>query len=236
MADETKKRTVTKVEAQNASPKHVEASGSSVGFRVGAIVLWVLAVACEVVAVLSVFGKINITFMSTLVFLIIMIVLDLVLVIVGSQLWKKANHINPASEKNKVLFFLWNNMGVIVTCVAFAPLVIILLLNKDLDKKTKTIATIVAIIALLIGSAASIDYNPISEEEKNAAASQISGTVYWSQFGKVYHTSEDCSALNRSDSLFEGDVDAAIENNRTRLCLHCAKRDGINTENIKTEE
>jgi len=43
-------------------------------------------------------------------FLIICIVLDLIFVIIGSLLWKKANHIDPISEKNKTKFWLWNNL------------------------------------------------------------------------------------------------------------------------------
>ena len=61
-------------------------------------------------------------------------VLDLVFVIIGAQLWKKANKIKPASEKNKFLFWLWNNMGVIACAVAFIPFVILafpFLLGKE---------------------------------------------------------------------------------------------------------
>ena len=45
----------------------------------------------------------------------------IICLIIGSLLWKKANHIDPASEKNKVKFFLWNNMGLIVAVFAFVP-------------------------------------------------------------------------------------------------------------------
>ena len=111
--------------------------GNATGLRVGAIALWVVAIALEVVAYLMLIGKINLTFMATLTQIIIALVLDLVCVIIGSQLWKKANHIKPASEKNKVLFWLWNNMGLIVCTIAFLPFVILALTNKDADKKTK---------------------------------------------------------------------------------------------------
>jgi len=232
MAEPKKK----KVTASTAPKTKKEAApvGNATGLRVGAIIAWVFALALEVVAFLALIGKINITFMQTLTFVIIALVLDLVCVIVGSTLWKKANHIKPASEKNKVLFWLWNNMGLIVCTIAFLPFVILALTNKDADKKTKTIATVVAAVALLIGGAASIDYNPISVEEQQAAIEAISETVYWTPFGKVYHTHEDCQALNRSDELIYGDVEQAIAENRTRLCSFCAKEDNI--EGVKTEE
>ncbi len=202
--------------------------GNAGGLRAGAVVLWVLALVFEVLAALVLFGKINLTFMPLLYQLIAFLVLDLACVIIGSQLWKRANHIAPASEKNKAKFWLWNNMGVIVCCVAFIPIVVLMLTNKDLDKKTKVICTVVAVIALLIGGAASIDYNPVSQEQL-AAAEQVLGDtqVYWAPFGKVYHTHEDCQALNNSETLTQGTVDQAVEHNRTRLCSFCARRDSI---------
>ena len=223
---EPKKKKVT----ASTAPKTVKEAapvGNAAGLRVGAVALWVVAIALEVVAYLLLIGKITWTFMPTLTLIIIALVLDLVCVIIGSQLWKKANHIKPASEKNKVLFWLSNNMGLIVSTIAFLPFVILALTNKDADKKTKTIATVVAAVALLIGGAASIDYNPVSEEQQTAAIEAINTNVYWSPFGKVYHTHIDCQALNQSDELTEGTVEQAIAENRTRLCSFCAKKDDI---------
>ena len=225
---------------QNAKPV-----GNAKGLRIGAVILWVVAIAFELVAILMLFGKINITFMNTLTCLIVLLLLDLVCVIIGSQLWKKANHIDPASKKNKTKFWLWNNMGLIVAIFAFVPLIILLLTNKNLDKKTKTIAVVAACAALLIGGAASIDYNPISSEEKQAAEAAVSGAVYWTTYGKVYHThvldeefghtledGKDCPYLNRSDALTRGTVEEAIAAGKTRLCSYCARHDNIDTTGI----
>ena len=201
--------------------------GNAAGLRIGAIALWVVAIVFEVLALLIVLGKINLHFMPTLAQIIVLLVLDLACVIIGSQLWKKANHIRPASEKNKFLFWVWNNMGVIVCVIAFVPIIIVLLTNKNLDKKTKAIAAVVAIIALLIGGVASYDFNPVSAEQQQAAMSAITDDVYWAPFGKVYHTHDDCQALNHSDQLTYGTVEEAIAANRTRLCSFCAARDEI---------
>ncbi len=226
MAEKKKKKVVASTAEKG---KRVEAApvGNATGLRVGAIVLWVVALALEVVAFLVLNGTINLKFMPSLWQIIIALVLDLVCVIIGSQLWKKANHIKPASEKNKFLFWLWNNMGLIVCAVAFIPFVILALTNKEADKKTKAIATVVAVIALLIGGVASYDFNPVSEEQQQAAISAINEDVFWSPFGKVYHTSEECQALNQSDTLTYGTVEQAIAEGRTRLCAFCAKRDDI---------
>ncbi len=235
MAEEKKKRIVAadtgeEVEAGSKKKEGMTAAapvGNATGLRIGAIALWVAALAFEVLALLVVLGKINMRFMPTLAQIIILLVLDLACVIIGAQLWKKANHISPASEKNKVLFWLWNNMGVIVCAVAFIPFIIIVLASKDTDKKTKVIATVVAVIALLIGGAASIDYNPVSIEQKEAAMEAIQDDVYWTHYGHVYHTHDDCQALNHSDELVYGSVEEAIAANRTRLCKFCAARDEI---------
>ncbi len=202
--------------------------GNASGLRAGAIILWVVAFIFEILAYLVLIGKINLTFLPQLWQLIIFLVLDLVCVIIGSQLWKKANHIQPASEKNKVKFWLWNNMGVIVCVICFLPIIILMLANKDLDKKTKVIAVVVAIIALLIGGVASYDFNPVSQEQLEAAEAALGDeTVYWAPFGKVYHTHEDCGALNHTETLTAGSVEQAVASNRTRLCSFCAAKDNI---------
>ncbi|MBQ4283377.1 MAG: hypothetical protein IJB96_05545 [Lachnospira sp.] len=212
---------------KSGSIKEAAPVGNSAAFRAGAVALWVVAIAFEVLALLILVGKINWTFTSTIVQIVVALVLDLICVIIGSQLWKKANRIKPASEKNKVTFWLWNNMGVIVCAFAFIPFVVIALTNKNVDKKTKAIATVVAVIALLIGGLFSYDFDPVSAEDKEAAMNAITENVYWSPFGKVYHTHTDCSSLNQSDTLTEGTVEQAIAANRTRLCSFCARKDDI---------
>ena len=219
---------------QTAAPKKTERKvkeaapvGNAKGLRIGAVALWVLAIVMEVLALLVVLGKINLKFMPTLYQLIAFLVLDLAFVIIGAQLWKKANRIDPVSEAKKFKFWLWNNMGVVACVIAFVPIIILMLSNKNLDKKTKTIATVVAVIALLIGGVCSYDFNPVSEEQQQAAINAVEGEVFWSPFGKVYHTHDDCQALNQSDTLTYGDVEQAIAANRTRLCSFCAKKDNI---------
>ena len=239
---EPKKKTIVsastgkEVKEGSAKPAKVVKEAAPVGnatpLRIGAVILWVLAIAFEILAILVYVQTIKITFMSTIVAVVILLVLDLICVIVAAQLWKKANRIDPASKKNKLKFWLWNNLGLIVAAFAFIPFIILALADKKADKKTKTIAVVVAIIALLIGGLCSYDWNPISAEEKDAAVAQISGNVYWTPFGHVYHTSVDCQALNNSDTVTTGSVEEAIAANRGRLCAFCAKRDSINTEGM----
>ncbi len=72
--------------------------GNAKGLRIGAVILWGFAIVFEVLALLVVLGKVDLRFMSQLAQLIVFLILDLACVIAGAQLWKKANHIDPASE------------------------------------------------------------------------------------------------------------------------------------------
>lgn len=217
---------------RKAKPK-----GNSAGLRAGAIILWVLAIAAEVAAVLVFLGTIPTPEAYMLYFLIGAIVLDLIFVIIGSQLWKKANHIKPASEKNKFKFWLYNNLGVIVSVIAFAPLIILILTNKEADKKTKTIATVVAAVALAIAGVSSYDFNPVSQEDLARAEAYFNTTeVYYTKNGKVYHSNSDCGYLKNAKEVIEGKVAKAFEENKTRLCKSCAKKDGVTNEVLAVQE
>ena len=230
---------MTKEEAAAASLAAKKAAapvGSSTPYRIGAIVLWLLAIGCEVLAVLVTFGKIDLKFIPTLWQMVAFLVLDLICLIIGSQLWKKANRIKPASEKNKAKFWLWNNMGLIMTILCFVPFIVLLLTNKNADKKMKVVGVACAAIMLIIGGLLGYDWNPVSAEQKEAAMAAITGEVLWTNSlgGKVYHTHEDCQALNRTEELVQGSVEQAIAANRTRLCSFCARRDAITT--VVTDE
>ena len=222
--------------------------GSSAGYRAGAIVLWILAIVCEILAILALTKNFTIRFTQNgntnmLILLIGLIVLDFIFAVVAAQLWKKANRIKPMSEKNKFLFYLWNELGVIMACICFIPLIILLLKNNKLDKKTKTLVTIIAAVALLIAGVASADFNPVSAEQKAEAEAEITDDVYWTTFGHKYHMDLDCQAIVNSNTVYQGTVTEAIESGRSTLCSFCAKRhadqldlDALNVEKDLEEE
>lgn len=197
--------------------------------RIIAWVFWILAIACEVLALLVFIGKLDLGFTTQMTQLTAFLVIDFILVFVGAQFWKKANHMDPISEENKLKFWLWNNMGVIVCCFAFIPfLIYVLFIDKEGDPKMKKVASIVAAVALALGIGLSADWNPVSEEGLAQAQQTLSGeSVYWTEFGKVYHTDLDCQHLNRTSEPYEGDVATAIASGKTRLCKTCAKNAGI---------
>ena len=195
--------------------------------RILAIVLWVIAIAFEVIGILRLSGTINLfSNLSVTTFLIICILLDLAFFIPGSLLWKKANHIDPASEKDKTKFWIINNLGTILSVLAFLPLIIFVLTNKDLDKKSKSIVTVVAVIALLVAGVTSYDFNPVSREQLERAEKEVlnvseSGKVYWAPHSKKYHVDPDCPAFSQSETVYEGTVKQAYEHNLTDPCRRC---------------
>ena len=230
-ANKTKKKvehTYTQMGQQSASKEELLAATrkNALPYRIGAIILWILAIACEVLAILVFVHKIEFSFTvenpGYTITWIALLVLDLAFVIIGSQLWKKANHLDPASAKNKLRFWLHNNLGVIVAIIAFAPFIIIVLLDKNASKQSKIIAVVVAVVALAIGGLTSVDWNPISQEEMLENANI--DTVYWTASGTVFHAYDDCPHLNNTLELMTGTAASAIENGKTRLCKTCEAR------------
>lgn len=196
--------------------------------RIIALVLWLVAIAIEVFAIIKLREvPINITL------IVISLVLMAILSISGSMLWKKANRLDPASEKEKFKFFVQNQLGLILSIIAFLPLIILLLTNEDLEKKDKTIVTGVAVVAFALAAFFGLDLNPPSVEkytEEIAVVEHLMGEnspVYWTKSGRVYHLYDDCQHINtsRTDEIFEGSVPQAYElKNIQELCKTCEKR------------
>jgi len=195
--------------------------------RILAIVFWLIAIAFEVIGILRLNGNIQrFPNMQMATFLLICLGLDLLFFIPGSLLWKKANHIDPVSEKNKTKFWLWNNLWTILSVLAFLPIIIFVFTNKDLDKKSKKLVGGVAIAALVIAWLASYDYNPVSSEQLMRAEQEVlqvspSGTVYWAKYSKKYHVDKDCPAFSNSETVYEWTVRDAYERNLTDPCRRC---------------
>ena len=196
--------------------------------RIIAILSWVVAIGLEVFAIILLKKPpINMTW------LIVLIVADLIFAVIGSLLWKKANRFDPASEKDKVRFFLQNQLGLIIAIIAFLPLVILIFTNKDMSGKQKGILGSIAAIALVIAGLTGIDYNPPSQEQYLEQTEQVKSlnngvnSVYWTKSGKSYHLFQDCSYINsdRTTEIFEGTVAQARELKKiTDLCDRCERK------------
>ena len=196
-------------------------------FRIFAIISFIVAIGIEVGAIILLQRPpINMTW------LIVLIVADLIFAVAGSLLWKKANRFDPASEREPVKFFIQNQLGAIISIIAFLPLIILIFLNKDMNGKQKGIAGGVAIAALLIAGIMGIDFNPPSQEqyaEQTAQVESLTGvnSVFWTKSGNRYHIYSDCFSINtkKTDEIFKGSVAQARElKNITELCKFCEHR------------
>ncbi|GHT66962.1 hypothetical protein AGMMS50239_29300 [Bacteroidia bacterium] len=209
-----------------------ESKGRATQSRLIAGVLWFLGICAEIGAIAVLFKSAKPIETSTWIWLITLIVVDLILVIIGSQIWKKANRLDPASEKESVKFFIQNQLGVIVSLIAFLPLVILIFINKDLSGKQKGIIGGIAAIALIIAGVTSADFNPPSVEQYTRQTNRVeeltgANDVFWTKSGTKYHLYNDCSHINssRTDEIFEGTVAKARElKNITELCKTCENR------------
>jgi len=137
-----------------------ESKGKARNFRIFAIISWIAAIGFEVGAIfLLQKAPIN------MIWLIVLIAADLIFAVAGSLLWKKANRFDPASEKDRIKFFIQNQLGVIISFIAFLPLVILIFTNKNMNGKQKGIVGSIAVIALIIAGITGIDFNPPSIEQ-----------------------------------------------------------------------
>ena len=156
--------------------------------------------------------------------LIGLLVVMAILTIVGSQLWKKAQELDPPSEKNPVSFFLKSQLGAIIPLIAFVPIIVFIFLNKNMSKQQKGWAGGVGIVLGIIAVALGVNYDPPSQEEYTAdqqAVIQLLGEdkVYWVDGGAASHPCEDVSDLSRSNDIKTGTTAEAVEDGTERFTL-----------------
>ena len=207
-------------------------------YRMLGVLFWVIAIIAQLGAIFVLAKAVepddpllNTSMPIFWVYIIGLMVVDLIFVIIGSQFWKKSNRLDPPSEKNKLLFMLQSQLGVVAAIVAFLPLVIYILTKKDLDPKHKTILASIAGVFMAAAVIPSIDFDPPSQEkyaEQSAVVRLLMNgddKVFWTDNGAKYHLYDDCGAIkNRTQS--EGTVQEAREKNTKLhdLCTHCKNR------------
>lgn len=143
--------------------------------RLFAILAWVVAIGGEIAGIVLLrqhkFDHGN------LGLLIGILVVIAIFAIAGNLMWKAANKQDPALAADKAKFFFQNQLGAIITLIAFLPLVVLIFMDKDMDPKNKKIAggigAVLAVIATLVG----VSFKPPSVEQytqdMNQCAAQI---------------------------------------------------------------
>jgi uncharacterized membrane protein len=149
--------------------------GSAKSLRIYAALAWLVAIGTEIFGIVML--KQHKFDSGNLPLLIGILVVIAVFAIAGSVMWKKANRHDPASRADGFRFFVQNQLGAIITLIAFLPLLALILMDKDMDPKNKKIAggigAVLAIGATLVG----VDFKPPSveqyTEDMNSCAAQI---------------------------------------------------------------
>ena len=207
---------------------------NTVLLRVGAFVLWALAAVAMYMPQIGQlnlpFGAMRMIFLNALTEAIVDIVVAGVLVVLAAQLWKKANHIHPTKSHSPVVQFIWNQLGVLMAGVIFAPLAIIMIVKNDkIDERMKKIVTVVLAVVFLAAAAGSADYHPVTQDEVNEILAEAdengyTGDTYWTKYGHSYHFSLECQTLrnSKSENLYSGTLEEALAANRTDACDFCA--------------
>ena len=134
-----------------------ESKSKAITYRIIAILGWLVAIGCQVFA----YFKLQ-EVPVCMGWMIGLIVVALIFAIIGNILWKKSNRLDPASEKNKFKFFVQNQLGLIISVLAFLPMVILIFTNKNLNGKQKGILGSIAIVALAAAGLTGTEFNAAS--------------------------------------------------------------------------
>jgi hypothetical protein len=128
-----------------------------------------------------------------------------------------------------------NQLGAIITIIAFLPLIILIFLNKDMDAQQKGIAGGVAIAVAAVAAYFGMSFDPPSVEqysEETNIIQQLTGEdlVYWTRAGRVFHVCADVPDVNRESQdgqIYEGTVADAHAAGKSRLVIY-GDREAIN--------
>ena len=153
--------------------------------RIFAALAWVVAIGAEIAGIVLLrqhkFDHGN------LPLLIGLLVGIAVFAIAGSLMWKAANKHDPASKADSARFFFQNQLGAIITVIAFLPLIVLIFMDKDMDPKNKKIAGGVGVVLAAAATLIGIDFNPPSVEQYTEDMNKCAAEI------KAGQPTRDCS-------------------------------------------
>jgi hypothetical protein len=153
--------------------------------RLFAALAWIVAIGTEVAGIVLLrqhkFDHGN------LPLLIGLLVVIAVFAIAGSLMWKTANKHDPASKSEPTKFFIQNQLGAIITVIAFLPLIVLIFMDKDMDPKNKKIAGGIGVVLAAVAAFIGIDFNPPSVEQYTQDMNKCAAEI------KASQPTTDCS-------------------------------------------
>jgi hypothetical protein len=163
---------VTKAWAANEDQK-----GKASRMRMFAWICWLIAIAGEIVGIYLLLHHKFDTGNANMPLLIGLLVGIAIFAILGSIFWKGAYRNDPASRANAASFFMQNQLGAIMTVIAFLPLLVLIFMDKDMDPKNKQMAGGIGAVLAVLAAIMGVNFKPASIEQytqdMNACAAQI---------------------------------------------------------------
>jgi hypothetical protein len=153
--------------------------------RIFAVIAWVIAIGGEIAGVVLLYRH---TFdHGNLPLLIGILVGIAIFAIAGSLMWKAANKHDPARESDRAKFFFQNQLGAIITLIAFLPLIVLIFMDKDMDPKNKKIAGGVGVVLAAVATLIGVSWNPPSVEQYTQDMNKCAAEI------KAGQPTKDCS-------------------------------------------
>lgn len=143
--------------------------------RLFAAVAWIVAIGGEIAGIVML--RAHKFDHGNLPLLIGLLVGIAIFAIAGSMMWKAANRHDPARASDTARFFFQNQLGAIITLIAFLPLIVLIFMDKDMDPKNKKVAGVVGAVLAVGATLIGVSWKPPSVEQytqdMNACAAQI---------------------------------------------------------------
>src|SRR3982751_6773950 len=137
--------------------------GAATRLRIFAAIAWIIAIGGEIAGIILLYRhKFD---HGNLPLLIGILVGIAIFAIGGSLMWKAANKYDPARESDRTRFFFQNQLGAIITVIAFLPLLVLIFMDKDMDPKNKKIAGGIGVVLAAAATLIGVDFNPASVEQ-----------------------------------------------------------------------
>lgn len=158
---------------------------SATRLRLFAWIAWIIAIAGEAAGVWLFYQhKFDNGNMPLLIGILVGIA---IFAIAGNLFWKAANRNDPARAADSVRFFFQNQLGAIMSVIAFLPLILLIVTDKDMNQQNKTIAGGIGAVLLVIAALTGVSIHPPSVEQYTADMNKCAAEI------KASQPTNDCS-------------------------------------------